>query len=143
MNRIAMKKPVWNGGDSYFSIRVDKITDRHVFIECDYKDKKGNEVFPYAFYTDGDILREEEAYREKWGEAYRVYLRNAEKVFFFFTIAWDEEDGEYTSNRPTFKDMRTAINHYLDKWRGRGAYLECCSMETSKKTHVVDLKEYV
>ncbi len=144
MNRIKMNEPVWNGGDSYFMIRADRISDKHVFIECDYKDKRGNKVFPYAFYTDGDEVKEQKVYQEKWGKAYRLYLGDLEKVFFYFTIAWEGEDeGSITYSRYTFKDMVEDIDHYLTKYKDRGAYLELCAMETSKKTHVVNLMDYV
>lgn len=147
MNRIQMNEPVWNGGDSYFSIRTDRITDKHVFINCDYKDKRGNVEFPYAFYADSDAIKTQKVYTERWGKAYRLYLGELEKVYFYFTIAWDgygeEGEGEFTSFRPTYEDMVESIEYYLDKYKDREAYLECCSMETSKKTHVVDLTGYV
>lgn len=146
MNRIKMNEPVWNGGDSYFSIRTDRINDKHVFIECDYRDKQGNVQFPYAFYCDGDEVKTQKIYKERWGNAYRLYLGDLERVYYYFTIAWDwdgTDEGEVTYSRLTYKDMVESIQYYLDKYEERGAYLECCSMETSEKSHVVELTNYV
>ena len=53
---------------------------------------------------------------------------------YWFTIAWDGVDeGEFTSSRPSYEYMVKGIKDYLNKWDGRGAYLECCSMETSDR----------
>jgi len=55
-------------------------------------------------------------------------------VIYWFTIAWDGyegmDEGEMTESRYTLFDMKEAIKHYLDKYKARRAYLECCSMET-------------
>ncbi len=142
-----MHEPVWNGGDSYFMVRTDRVTDQHVFIECDYKDRHGDKAFPYAFYTNGDEIKTQKVYQERWGKAYRLYLGDLERVYFYFTVAWDgydeESEGEITHSRPSFKDMVESIEYYLDKYKDRDAHLECCSMETSAKTHIVNLIDHV
>jgi hypothetical protein len=147
MNKIMMNEPVRNGGDSYFSVRTDRITDKNVFIECGSKDKRGNLEFPYAFYANGDEVKTQRVYNERWGKAYRLYLGDLEKVYFYFTIAWDGDkgmnEGEITHSRLTYEDMAEDIEYYLEEHKGREAYLECCSMETSKKTHIVDLTDTI
>lgn len=86
-------------------------------------------------------------YNERWGKAYRLYLGDLEKVYFYFTIAWDGDkgmnEGEITHSRLTYEDMAEDIEYYLEEHKGREAYLECCSMETSKKTHIVDLTDTI
>jgi len=39
--------------------------------------------------------------------------------------------------------MVESIEYYLDKYKDRDAHLECCSMETSAKTHIVNLIDHV
>jgi hypothetical protein len=71
-------------------------------------------------------------------------LDDLETVAFWFTVAWTgEADGEYSTHRYTFDDMVEGIKDYLNKWDGRGAWLECCSLETSNKSHHVDLTGFV
>lgn len=144
MNRILINEPVWNGGRPYVSIKKSKITDTHVFVECDYKDKNGSRTFPHIYYMNGDEIRQKKVHTERWGKAYHLEFGEMETVRFWFTIGWDgEEEGEYTTNRPTYDLMVEGIKDYLIKWRERDAYLVSCAMETSKKTHSNNLTDLV
>ena len=55
-------------------------------------------------------------------------------TIYWFTMAWDgydgDDGGEVTESRYTLEDMKESINHYLNKYKKRGVYLECCSVET-------------
>jgi len=142
MKAITIHTPVWNGGNPYLSIRKDRIVNGTNFVETDYKNKHGQRTFPHIYYLPSTYCKDVKT--ERWGEAYHAYLNELEKCSFWFTIAWEgEEDGEFSSSRLTFDDMIEGIKEYLNKWEGRGAYLECCSLETTKKSHYVDLTNYV
>lgn len=143
MNKITIHEPVWNGGNPYFSIRTDRVNDKHIFVVCDYSDKYGNLKYPHAFYCNGDTIRKTEKHKERWGIAYRLFLDTLENVYFYFTITWDGcdgmDDGSVTHLRYNYQDMMESIGEYLEQYKSRSAYLECCSMETSNGSHVVDL----
>ena len=51
------------------------------------------------------------------------------------TIAWDgydsNSDGSVTIARQNMEDLIEGVIEYLDKFDGRGAYLECASIEMS------------
>ena len=142
MKAINIHEPVWNGGNPYLSVKTDRISKGSNFVESDYKNKHGERTFPHIYYLPSSYCKE--VHNERWGEAYHIYLNDLETVRFWFTIAWDgENEGEFTSNRPTYEYMVAGIKEYLNKWSKRSAYLECCSLETAKKTHYVDLTSYV
>ena len=142
MKAINIHTPVWNGGNPYLSVRKDRIVKGVNFVETDYQNKHGQRTFPHIYYLPSSYCTE--VHTEKWGEAYHAHLNDLEKVTFFFTVAWDGGDeGEFTSSRLTFDDLVEGIKDYLNKWEGRGAYLECCSLETTKKSHYVNLTNFV
>ena len=66
---------------------------------------------------------------------------------FWFTVAWDgdteDSEGEITHSRHNYKDMVESIEYYLEEYKSRDAYLECCSMETMGKSSVVNLTNRV
>lgn len=142
MKAINIHTPVWNGGNPYLSVRKDRIVKGVNFVETDYTNKHGQRTFPHIYYLPSSYCQE--VHTEKWGKAYHAHLNDLEKVTFFFTVSWDgENEGEFTSSRLTFDDLVEGIKDYLNKWEGRGAYLECCSLETTNKTHYVDLTNFV
>ena len=142
MKPIVIHEPVWNGGRTKVSIKESRIHPGNNFLVCDYRNKNGDRTFPHVYYLPSSYCTT--IHTERWGKAYHVYLDDLETVAFWFTVAWTgEADGEYSTSRYTFDDMVEGIKDYLNKWDGRGAWLECCSLETSNKSHHVDLTGFV
>lgn len=151
MNRIVMNEPVWNGGNSYFSIRTDRVTSENVYILCDYKDKYGNKKYPNPMYGNGSLIKKSKVYKERWGNAYRVHIKDLEDVIYNATISWGgysedgnlfNEDAEYSFNRSSYDDLLDGIKEYLDKYKSRKAKFECASMETTKSL-TIDLTKTI
>jgi len=151
MNRIIMQEPVWNGGNPYFSVRKDRITDKNVFITCDYKDKYGNKMFPNAMYGNGNHIKKTPLHKESWGMAYRLYLSYLEDVFFYASISWDDyssngvfiDGAEKVITCSSYEELKESILELLEEHSSRNAYLECASMESEKESHVVNITETI
>ena len=145
MKTIKINEPVWNGGNTYLSVRTDRVKEGVNYIECLYPGEFKPRMFPKIYYLPSSYCKK--VYKERWGQAYRAYLNELETVSFCFIIEWegygDEPDKEYKTSRNNFDDMLEGIKQYLNRWEGRGAELACCWMETSKKTHAVDLTEHI
>jgi len=148
---ILIHEPVWNGGNqfnkyrgTYLSVKTDRILKGANFVECDYTNKHGDRTFELIYYVPSTYC--DKIHTERWGKAYHAYLKELETCQFWFTIRWESPDGRFkgekTSNRPRFDYMLEGINDYLIEWRERDAYLECCSLQTSKKTYFVNLTDY-
>ena len=137
MNRIRISQPVFSDGDAYFSLDTNLAKEEHLFIDCDYR-KKNRRAFKYMFYASGTEVRRLPMHNKKF---YKLYLKDLEKVFYYFTISWDgeEDNDERTYIRYNFNDMIECIVYYIDSWQLRGAELECCAVESSKKSYLKDL----
>ena len=146
MRQIVIHEPVWNGGSPYLSVRVDKLQNIHNFIRCDYEDRSGVLMYPYAFYINDEDAKKLDVHTEKWGKAYRLYINDLEKVSFYCTIGWDGgemNEGEVSYQRASYTDLLEAVQESLEKYKARNPYFVCASMETTKGNHSVDFTSII
>ena len=143
MNLIKIEEPVWNGGKPYLSIRSDRVQGDDVFVRSTYKDKHQNPKFPNMFYIDGNAIRNTPIFKERWGQAYRVYPNDLPVILFYLTICWtiEGEDNEVTLIRSNYDDLLECAIESLEKYKARKPYIECAAAESTDGQYGADLTE--
>jgi len=142
MSPIEIRNPVWNGGKRYVSVRKDRLSDEHNFIEITAKDKNKRRIYDNYFYVPKAMLKDCETKKYNWGEAYILYINDLDSVRFWGTVAWDGKyEGEKSFCRSTLEYLVSGCEDYLDRWNEREPYVACASMEAGE--HSVNLTDYV
>lgn len=137
-----MGSPVFGDGDAYFILDVELAKEEHLFLDCDYINKSKRRAFPYMFYASGSVTRQLPSHKGIGTNFYKLYLRDLEKVFYYFTVSKGDPDCEWGEDmvvriRYNQGDMIEGIIEILDEYPlGK---MEYCHVASSKKTYLQDL----